>query len=261
MLHAEGAGANGDQGFDTRGRVSAGPMRVVPGTWTRQDRTSTCWMSGLRRNSIAYIPLVLDPEPGPRVKNLIRRLEDHYARDVHAMLRLPTPAVDTTPGCNFAIAQVLAPVVSGVSVTLYQHRGSAGALFRGLLIVYYPWSEEPSPPPNKSEAARSIYTLVRNPLTHDLGLDLEAKSRTQRVVVKRLLTNHKSCGPTEQGVGALEGECRLRRMPPAIRVQGDRVVLLVEAFYWGISKLLLNLNLDRRRMAAAEAFLESVDRP
>jgi hypothetical protein len=93
MLHAEGAGANGDQGFDTRGRVSAGPMRVVPGTWTRQDRTSTCWMSGLRRNSIAYIPLVLDPEPGPRVKNLIRRLEDHYFRDVPALHPTPATAV------------------------------------------------------------------------------------------------------------------------------------------------------------------------
>ncbi len=83
---------------------------------------------------MAYIPLVLEPEPGPRVKNLIPRLEGHYFRDVHAMLRLPAPTVDITPGCNFAIAQVLASVVSGVSVTLYQHRGSTGARFRGLLI-------------------------------------------------------------------------------------------------------------------------------
>jgi hypothetical protein len=104
-----------------------------------------------------------------------------------------------------------------------------------------------------------IYSLVRNPLTHDLGLDLETKGRTQRVVVKRLLTDRKKCGHTEQGVEALEAKARPRRMSPTIKVQGDRVVLLVEAFYWGIRKMLLNLNADRNRIAAAEAFLESLD--
>ncbi len=209
---------------------------------------------------MAYVPLALDPEPGPRVKNVIRRLEDHYFRDVHAMLRLPAPAMDISPGCNFAIAQVLASVVSGVSVTLYKHSGHKGARFKGLLVDYYPWSEEPEPPEDTSEAARLIYALVRNPLTHDLGLDLETKCRTQRVVVKRLLTDRKTCGHTDQGVEALETTARPRRMSPTIKVQGERVVLLVEALYWGIRKMLLNLNADRKRMAAAEAFLESLDR-
>jgi hypothetical protein len=48
-------------------------------------------------------------------------------------------------------------------------------------------------------------------------------------------------------------------MSPTIKIQADRVVLLVEAFYWGIRRMLLNLNADRSRMAAAEAFLKSVD--
>lgn len=210
---------------------------------------------------MAYIPLALVPEPGPRVKTLIRRLEDHYFRDVHAMLRLPAPTLDITPACNFAVAQVLAAVVSGVSVTLYKHAGKKGLRFTGLLADYYPWSDEPHPPANKSEAAWLIYSLVRNPLTHDLGLDLETKAHTQRVVVKRLLTNNKSSGHTERGVEDLEAESRPRRLSPTIHAQGDRVVLLVEAFYWGIRKMLLNLNADSKRMAAAEAFLKSVDKP
>lgn len=68
---------------------------------------------GLTRNRMSYIPLSLDPEPGSRVKNVIRRLEDHYFHDIHAMLRLPIPAMDISPGCNFAIAQVLASGNSG----------------------------------------------------------------------------------------------------------------------------------------------------
>ena len=208
---------------------------------------------------MAYIPLALEPKPGPRVSGLIRQLEDHYFRDVHAMLRLPAPAINVTPGCNFAIAQVLASVVSGVSVTLYKHSGHKGARFKGLLVDYYPWSEEAQPPENVPEAARLIYSLVRNPLTHDLGLDLETKSRTQKVIVKRLTTDQGRCGHTEAGVEALEAKARPPRMSPTIKIQANRVVLLVEAFYWGIRRMLLNLNADRSRMAAAEAFLKSVD--
>lgn len=208
---------------------------------------------------MAYIPLLLEPEPGPRVGRLIRRLEDHYFRDVHAMFRLPAPAIEVTPGCNFAIAQVLASVVSGVSVTLYKHSGHKGARFKGLLVDYYPWLEEPQPPEDAFHYSTLIYALIRNPLTHDLGLDLETKSRTQKVIVKRLTTDHGRCGHTEAGVEALEAVARPPRMSPTIKVEADRVVLLVEAFYWGIRRMLLNLTADRKRIAEAEKFLGSLD--
>lgn len=208
---------------------------------------------------MGYIQLMLDPEPGPRVVHLIRRLEDHYFRDIHAMLRLPAPEIEVIPGCNFAIAQVLASVISGVSVTLYKHSGSKGTRFRGLLIDYYPWSEEPQVHENVEMYAKLIYTVVRNPLTHDLGLDLETRRRTQKVIIKRLTTNQRRCGHTESGVEALEMITRPRRMSPTIKIEPNRVVLLVEAFYWGIRKMILNLNSDRQRIANAEAFLESLE--
>jgi hypothetical protein len=152
-------------------------------------------------------------------------------------------------------------VVSGVSVTLYEHTGSTGARFKNLLIDYYPWSEEPLAASNYAEFATLIYTLVRNPLTHDLGLDLETKHRTKKVIVKRLTTDRGRCGHTEGGVEALEAKTRPANMSPTITIEADRVVLLVEAFYWGIRQMLLNLNADTKRTAAAEAFLESLDKP
>ena len=207
-----------------------------------------------------YIQLALDPKPRPRGGDLIRRIEDHYFRDVHAMLRLPAPAIEVTPGCNFAIAQVLASVVSGVSVTLYKHSGPKGARFQGVLCDYYPWSQEPESPRDVSESAKMIYALVRNPLTHDLGLDLETRRRTHKIIVKRLTTDQGRCGHTEAGVEALEAEARPSRLSPTLKIEADRVVLLVEAFYWGIRKMLLNLNVDTKRMTAAEAFLDSLDK-
>jgi len=207
---------------------------------------------------MAYIPLHLEPKPSPRVGRLIRRLEDLYFSDVHAMLRLPAPAIGVTAGCNFAIFQVLASVVSGVSVTLYKHSGHKGARFKGLLVDYYPWSEEPQPPSDPSHASELIYSLFRNPLTHDLGLDLEKKSRTKKAIIKRIMTGQKKSGRTEAGIEELEGVKRPPRLSPTIKFETDRVVLTVDAFYWGIRKMLLNLNADRKRIAEAENFLNSL---
>ena len=106
--------------------------------------------------------------------------------------------------------------------------------------------------------SRMIYALFRNPLTHDLGLDLEKKEKTQKVVVKRLTTNAGRVGHTERGVEDLESPARPPNLSPLLTVESDRVVLLVEAFYWGVRKMMLNLNADRARVAAAESFLATL---
>lgn len=191
---------------------------------------------------------------------MIRRLEDHYFRDVHAMLRLPEPDCRIEVGCNFAIAQVLLSVVSGASVILYEHSGHKGMRFKGVLEHYYPWADEPIARRDDIEHARQMYSLFRNPLTHDLGLDLERKQRTHKVIVKRLTTNSGSRGHSESGVEALETEERPVGLSPVLRTENGRVVLLVEAFYWGIRRMLVRLSADHVRMAAAEAFLSNLER-
>jgi hypothetical protein len=208
---------------------------------------------------MAYTAIILDPATKPRVRGLIERVEEHYLRDVHAMLRLPVPGSEIYAGCNFAIAQVLGAVVSGVSVTLYKHSGGKGERFKQMLVDYYPWSEEPLPVHDREQTAAMIYSLVRNPLTHDLGIDLETKHRTRSVTVKRLTTAHGTAGHTEGGVEALEIETRPTNLSPTVRVEADRVVLLVEAFYWGIRRMLQKFSADPARVATAERFLESLE--
>jgi hypothetical protein len=209
---------------------------------------------------VAYRQLTLPPDVPRRVAGLIRRLEDHYFRDVHAMLRLPEPDCQIEAGCNFAIAQVLLSVVSGASVTLYEHSGHKGVRFRGVLEHYYPWADEPIATRDDSEHARQMYSLFRNPLTHDLGLDLERPQRTHKVIVKRLTTGGSSRGHSESGVEALETEGRPVGLSPVLRAQNGRVVLLVEAFYWGVRQMLIRLSTDHERMVQAEAFLGRLER-
>lgn len=175
------------------------------------------------------------------------------------MLRLPEPDCQIEAGCNFAVAQVLLSVVSGASVTLYEHSGHKGVRFKGVLEHYYPWAEEPVPTRDDREHARQIYSLFRNPLTHDLGLDLERKQRTHKVIVKRITTGDGSRGHSESGVEMLEAERRPARLSPVLKTENGRVVLLVEAFYWGVRQMLVRLSSDHARRASAETFLESLE--
>ena len=68
-------------------------------------------------------------------------------------------------------------------------------------------------------------------------------------------------GHTERGVEALEEVSRPAGLSPVLRSDEGRVVLLVEALYWGVRKMLVTLSSDRARMANAERFLAAFGKP
>jgi hypothetical protein len=207
---------------------------------------------------VAYKSLALDRATPPRVRSLIRALESHYLSDVHTMLRLPDPDQGLYAGCNFAITQVLAAAVAGVSVTLYKHSGRSGARFKGLLKEYYPWSLEPGNLLSPDEGAEVIYSVIRNPLTHDLGLDLENKRQDRKIKLKRLTTDNKRKGLPEKFIEQLESANRPAPMSPTVTVRAGEMVVLVEGFYWGVRQMVECLSRDASRTHSAEAFLASI---
>jgi hypothetical protein len=87
---------------------------------------------------MTYKSLALDPTTPPNVEQLVQSLENNLFRDVHTMLQLPQPDHQLMTGCTFAITQVLAAAVSGLSVTLYSNTGQSGAQFKALLKDFYP---------------------------------------------------------------------------------------------------------------------------
>ncbi|MGQ0556059.1 MAG: hypothetical protein ACT4PN_08980 [Nitrospiraceae bacterium] len=207
---------------------------------------------------MAYKPLAIDRATPPRVKALIRALESHYLSDVHTMLRLPDVSRDLVAGCNFAITQVLAAAVSGISVTLYSHNGGSGIRFKGLLKDYYPWALEPGNAVTPQDGANVLYSVIRNPLTHDLGLDLENKRQGQKIVIKRLATDNNRKGLPEHFIEQLESRNRPSPMSPTVRVLSGKTVVLVEGFYWGVRQMVEQLSGDASCMHSAETFLGSI---
>ena len=207
---------------------------------------------------MAYRPLVIERFTPPRVKSLIRALENHYLSDVHTMLRLPDLDQGLTAGCNFAITQVLAAAVSGISVTLYSHTGGSGIRFKGLLKDYYRWSLEPGNIVAPQDGANVIYSVIRNPLTHDLGMDLENRRQGQKILIKRLVTDNKRKGLPENFIEQLESPNRPTPMSPTVTVHSGKTFVLVEAFYWGVRQMVEHLSRDASRMQSAETFLGSI---
>ena len=207
---------------------------------------------------MTYGPLAIDRATPPRAKALIRALESHYLSDVHTMLRLPDFDSDLVAGCNFAITQVLAAAVSGISVTLFSHSGGSGIRYKGVLKDYYPWAQEPGNAVTPQDGANVLYSVIRNPLTHDLGLDLENKRQGQKIVIKRLATDNKRKGLPEHFIEQLESPNRPIPMSPTVRVLSGKTVVLVEAFYWGVRQMVEQLSRDASRMQSAETFLGSI---
>ncbi len=204
-----------------------------------------------------YQPLNLDASTPPAVKRLIDRLERLSFSDAHTMLRLPIPNYRLAAGCNFAITQVLTTAIGGLSTTLYRHGNTDGERFKGLLTQHYPWSLEPRQDVPAAEAARVIYEVIRNPLTHDLGLDLHGKSKGIKVKIKRIQRANSKGGLPERWIEQLERGPLRPKMSPAVTVRRDANVLLVEALYWGLRRMVESMTRDPALIARAEVFLST----
>ena len=189
-----------------------------------------------------------------RVTSLVRRMERQYLGEVHCMLRLPIPNYRLTGAGGLPIAQVLLNAVSGVSTTLYQHKGGSGAQFKGLLQTHYPWDLEPPGAPLPKEGARLIYDVFRNPLTHNLGLHLFGRS-TPKVKIKRS-NRHNGAGPPERTITRWEKSVARPKWSHTVVARSDAVVLFVEPFYWGVRVMLERLISNNAAMNEAERFLE-----
>lgn len=101
------------------------------------------------------------------------------------------PNYDITVDCNFAVTHVLMSVIGGISTTLYEQTGKVGVRFIGVLEDYYSWDLEPKGILQKKDVVNAIYNIFRNPLTHDLGLDVKKKSKGLTVKIEHRKTQTK----------------------------------------------------------------------
>jgi hypothetical protein len=127
----------------------------------------------------------LSPVP-KHVARLVWKLERHYLQPVHAMFRLPIPHYRVW--ASFSSGLRICYAIAGVSTTLYEQSGSNGERFRQLLLNYYPFILEPANAVPSIDAARTLWSVFRNSLAHDLGFDVERHAKTPETKLMRVLT-------------------------------------------------------------------------
>ena len=213
---------------------------------------------------MAYIKLELPDLTPPQVRRFVEeRIEPLYLSDVHAMFRLPLPQQEIHAGLNFSIAQILMAAISGISTTMYEHKGDPGELFKGLTERYFPWDQETLSVSTKG-AAGIIYDVFRNPLAHAAGLSMDWRGNNRYLVqsdsvekVKRRLNENKTTGHTEEWLESLERSVARPEMGPTLVVEPPRKVLMIEGLYWCVRRMICKLASDTERMARAAQFLKT----
>ena len=209
---------------------------------------------------MAYLPLNIAGRLPRHVASAVAKLERHYLQPAHALFRLPLPHYRINGEFQVAIAQLLMASIAGASTTLYSSTGSNGSRFRDILVDYYPFSLEPPGTVTGTDAARTLWTVFRNPLAHDLGLDVEKRKKAPKTKVLRLVTKAQSGtrGLTEKMIEMLEDSSTRPTQKPTIAHRSDATVLSVDILYWGVRCTIEALLADNQRVQEAEQFLATL---
>lgn len=150
--------------------------------------------------------------------------------------------------------------MAGLSTTLYAQTGANGARFRGSLLDYYPFHQEPSNAPTPADAAETLWGVCRNSLAHDLGFDVRKNAKTPETKYMRHLTRAAkgARGISEQMIAALENHSKRPTTKATVEIRSDATVLSIDALYWGVRYMAEKMFSDPKRVHPAEAFLATL---
>jgi hypothetical protein len=197
-----------------------------------------------------FVELNISNNTPNEVRNFIKNQIKMQFEDVHALLRLPIKqlADPINAGCNFATATIILSLISGLSAMLdnnFDTSNKSKKLFKQVLEKYYPWNLQPpiggtNPNNNKKQAIGDLYTYIRNPLSHSLGVK---KQNTHFIYIYKDTLSEKDIEKIEKS---------LMSPGPAIIYTSNKwgnesrtgLNLYVSNLYWGVRKLLKNMTDD-----------------
>jgi hypothetical protein len=151
-------------------------------------------------------------------------------------------------GFNFACANLLCDLLSGISVTVYQPASTkigAGGAFKSLLLSpFFPWEPGDSYK-DKKEMAGALYGLFRNPLSHAIGVDEEPGLRITIGKLPKPLSKRELAQMEKSPT-------RPASIKPALAGSNKQWALSVEGLHYAVFRLFWNLAQDTAQMNAAE---------
>jgi hypothetical protein len=181
-------------------------------------------------------------------------------KDAHSMLRLPVPQSALEAGCNFAGANCLLSLISGLSSLLtpaFDTSRISGRKFGEVMKTYYPWDIQPTvgdtAPHGIDGTITHLYQYFRNPLAHSLGIKTKGnylvrieKGPLSESDIEQLENNTSSPGPA------------ISYSPITISGENiEKIGLNVPYLYWGVREMLHRMTQDGRLMRSVESNLQN----
>lgn len=178
----------------------------------------------------------------PAVDNFVTNHLTMQFDDVRGMMKLPISEAGIEAGCNFAAAATLCNLISGISVILYtpkNPKSGSGKKFKELLEEFYPWE----PGEKRAEKSKVIYDVVRNPLTHSLGVLKKGSSPT---TIEKIALTEAQLQDIENSTA------RPTWVPLVVTGSSAGYVIAVVGLYWGVFHLVRRLAQEAKQMEQAE---------
>jgi hypothetical protein len=177
-----------------------------------------------------------------------KRVHD-FVRDRLSMVFEDVRGIIVQRGYNFACADLLCDLISGLSVTVYQPidtSGGSGKAFKTLVqSPFFPW-EASNTQRDKQLKADALYRFVRNPLTHALGVD--------GVANMDIVIGKKPKPLSKRELAQMEKSTnRPSNVRPPLSGGSKKWLLSVEGLHYSVFRLFWNLAQDKGQMDAAEA--------
>ena len=184
----------------------------------------------------------------PALEAFVRDRFDMQVSDVRTMMRLPKSAAGLSAGCNFASVNTLCDLIAGASVLFFrpsladlQSNAGRGQRFRDLVKQHVPG--DPLAP---QTVADILYDVVRNPLTHSLGVGGPAA-----LLSKAPLTPTRIARLEEMGD-------RPSLRPPPVVLDGGSYVIDARGLYWAFYQMLYGLFSAPVHAAAAGQLVQQI---
>jgi len=205
--------------------------------------------------------LPLDPSIPAAVRELVRERIAPYLRDVCFMLQFPQEPGQ--PGFNYSGALVLFAVIGGLSRVIFSETIGDQKSFLEVARRYPLDGEPPESIRDPDKFAACLYEVYRCNLVHSLGLNLElpkGKGNMRTIVNLPVATKVSRQHPLPRTDAQLNQLNDVANRPswlgPTLATPEGKLLLNIDALYWGVRRLVKTLAEDVVLSEKAEIWLK-----
>lgn len=204
---------------------------------------------------MAYVPLTLPDDLPTGVHRVIRGTTERFLEDIHWMLATAHPERGPKHQFQRPSAVALLAIVAGISRLPFKDDRQSGKRFKDCLNRFFPWDVDPPDGVSPIEAAEILYSVFRNPLVHQLGIDFD---RSYAVKIGAILAGSENA---EKSIEEMERSAAKPHTKPCLVVSDNKRVLWVNPFYWGVRRLIERWAADSALVRQTEERISSIIRP